>query len=61
MTRAVRFSQADVTRAVKATERAGLRVAGVKIQPDGSIFVVTGEADMIEDFRNPLDRMLGNG
>lgn len=58
MTRAVRFSQADLTRAVKAIEAAGVSVAGAKINPDGSITVLTGEPSAANDRLNPLDRVL---
>jgi len=43
MTRAVTFTQAQVRRAVKAAESAGLRVRAVTIAPDGSITVDSGE------------------
>jgi hypothetical protein len=43
MTRAVTFTQAQVRRAVKAAESAGLRVRKVTIGPDGSITVDSGE------------------
>lgn len=43
MTRAVTFTQAQVRRAVKAAESAGLRVVGVTVRTDGSIRVDTGE------------------
>lgn len=43
MTRAVTFTQAQIRRAVKAAESAGLRVQKVTIQPDGSISVESGE------------------
>lgn len=45
MTRAVAFTQAQVRRAVKAAESAGLRVVGVTVRPDGSIRVDTGDND----------------
>jgi hypothetical protein len=43
MTRAVTFTQAQVRRAVKAAESAGLRVRSVMVKPDGSIVVESGE------------------
>jgi hypothetical protein len=43
MTRAVTFTQAQVRRAVKAAESAGLRVRKVTINPDGSITVDSGD------------------
>jgi len=39
MTRAITFTQAQVRRAVKAAESAGLRVRKVTVGPDGSITV----------------------
>lgn len=43
MSRAVAFTQAQVRRAVKAAESAGLRVSRVTVKPDGSIVVDSGE------------------
>ena len=57
MTKAARFTQADLTRAVQAMRKAGVDVAGAKIQPDGTIVVLTGRAEAAND-ANPLDRVL---
>ena len=46
MTRAVTFTQAQVRRAVKAAESAGLRVRKVTINPDGSIVVENGDKQL---------------
>ena len=43
MSRAVTFTQAQVRRAVKAAESAGLQVRKVTINPDGSITVDSGD------------------
>jgi hypothetical protein len=43
MTRAVTFTQAQVRRAVKAAESAGLRVRRVTVNRDGSITVDSGD------------------
>jgi hypothetical protein len=43
MSRAVTFTQAQVRRAVKAAESAGLRVTRVTVNPNGSITVDSGE------------------
>lgn len=43
MTRHVTFTQAQVRRAVKAAESAGLKVRRVMIQPNGAIVVEGGE------------------
>jgi hypothetical protein len=58
MTRAARFSQADLTRAVRACEKAGLCVAGVEIGPTGTIRVLTVAAETNDDWRkgSPLYR-----
>jgi hypothetical protein len=58
VTRAARFTQSDLTRAIKAMEKAGVQFAGAKIHPDGSITVLTGPPDAANDKGNPLDRIL---
>lgn len=45
MTRAVTFTKAQVRRAVRAAESAGLRVRKVTVNRDGSITVDSGEND----------------
>lgn len=57
MTRAARFTTADLTRAVNAMRKAGCSVAGAEIKPDGSIVVLTDVARPANDI-NPLHRML---
>lgn len=39
MTRAIQFTQAQVRRAVKAAESAGMKVTRVTLNPDGTITV----------------------
>jgi hypothetical protein len=51
VTRAVAFTQAQVRRAVKAAESAGLRVRRVTVNPNGSITVDGGESSSV-----PVDR-----
>jgi len=51
VTRAARFSQADLLRAMKAAEKAGYRVAGYEIKPDGAIKVELGDQDTDDDWR----------
>jgi len=43
MSRAVTFTQAQVRRAIKAAESAGLRVRRVTVNPDGTIIIDSGE------------------
>lgn len=57
MTAPARFSQADLTRAVKGLTNAGMRVTSVRIDPNGAIMVMT-DAGRDEGRGNPLDRIL---
>jgi hypothetical protein len=59
MTRPARFTQPDVTRAVKAFEKAGLTVARVRFLPDGGFELLTDDSEAANDRRNPLDRLYG--
>jgi hypothetical protein len=51
VSRAARFSQADLIRAAEAMRKAGLCVRGAEIAPDGTIRVLTGEANEADDWR----------
>lgn len=51
MSRASRFSQADVTRAIRAAEKLGYRVTGYEIKPDGTIRLELGR-DGNHDWRD---------
>ncbi len=43
MSRPALVRQADITRAIRAAKAQGLAVAGVELQPDGSVRVLTNE------------------
>jgi hypothetical protein len=43
------FKQADVVKAIKAAQKAGLPVARVEISPDGRIVVIAGKAGPDQD------------
>lgn len=47
MTKAIRFTKAQVRRAVKGAESAGLCVKRVTVNPDGSITVDGGESPSV--------------
>lgn len=57
MTRATRFTQADLKRAIAAVRKAGLPVSGATIGPDGSITILTQAGIPANDRSNPLDRL----
>ena len=58
MSERARFKQADLTRAVKAAEKAGMLIGGCKIEPDGTITVLAASpGGMPANDRNPLDRL----
>jgi hypothetical protein len=54
VTRAIQFTQAQIRRAVRGAEAAGMRVTGVTVHRDGSITVESREAAAPEaiDTRN---------
>jgi hypothetical protein len=55
MSRNPTFTQAEVRRAVKAAESAGLTVRRVKIHRDGSIVVDSGESSVAIMDKSPKD------
>jgi hypothetical protein len=57
LTRAITFTQAQVRRAVKAAESAGLTVRRVTVNPDGSISVDSGD-DKKEEVDNTKEVIL---
>jgi hypothetical protein len=40
-----RFSQREVSRLIRASEAAGLKVARIEMKPDGSVSIVPGEPE----------------
>lgn len=51
MTARAAFKQADLTRAAKALADAGLHVAEARIEPNGTIRLLTGEHEVNDDWR----------
>jgi hypothetical protein len=50
------FKQADIARTVKAMQKAGLSVAAVKVEPDGTFIVVPGTPETVSSSTpNPWD------
>jgi hypothetical protein len=47
-----RFTQRDLTKAVRAVVAAGQPVVSVKVEKDGAIIVIVGRADKTEAARN---------
>ena len=52
--RAVRFKQADLTRAIKGVEAAGARWGRIEIAKDGNIIILPESAEAKQDL-NPWD------
>ena len=51
MTARARFSAADIERAKRAAEKAGLCLKGCEFKPDGSIKLEFGEFEVANDWR----------
>ena len=56
MRRPPRFTEADVSRAIKAAQKAKLPIACVRIAPDGTILVIPGNPEPVPiSTPNPWD------
>ena len=56
VSRAGKFRQIDVARALKAAQKAKLQIAAVRIEPDGTILVIPGIPEAVPSSeRNPWD------
>jgi hypothetical protein len=54
--RGARFKQAEVARTVKALQKAGLSIAAVKVEPDGTVIVIPGRPEGVPSSApNPWD------
>ena len=51
------FRQSDLTRAIKAAQAAGLEIARIEIDPNGTIKIVPGKPES-EQTENPWDEVL---
>ena len=59
MTRPARFTSADLTRALRSVDKAGMRGAVVELTPDGKIVILTGVREAANDGApNKLERYL---
>jgi len=51
-----RFNQTELKRAVKVMQKAGLDIAAVKVEPDGTFIVIPGVPEPMPSSRpNPWD------
>jgi hypothetical protein len=57
-TRAARFTQSDLTRAVRAVAKAGVSIGRVEIDPAGTIIVMAAESPPARSSRNSWDEVL---
>ena len=55
MTAPLTFRKPDVTRAISAAVKAGLKVSAVRFPPEGGFVIVTAEAEPSE-IDNPWDK-----
>ena len=57
--RASRFTQADVVRVLRATDKLGIRDVRIEFEPDGRMIVVIGPAAAVSSRPNSFDALLG--
>lgn len=55
MRRPARFTEADLSRAIKAAKKAELPIGSVRILPDGTILVIPGQPETQAPSPNPWD------
>lgn len=53
--RAARFKEIDITRAIKAVGKAGIRDVRVEIETDGRMVIITGDAAKLPARKNSFD------
>jgi glutamate-1-semialdehyde aminotransferase len=54
--RPARFNQTEVARTIKALKKAGLEIAAVKFEPDGTVIVIPGTPEAVPSSApNPWD------
>lgn len=54
--RVARFRQTELERTVKAMRKAGLDIAAVKVEPDGTLIVIPGAPELVPPSKpNPWD------
>lgn len=61
MGRHFRFTQADLTRAIRGARIGGMVVAQVEIEPSGKIVLLMHSTRQVHDVVNPWDDELENG
>jgi len=54
------FRQADVTRALRAAQKAGVEISRVEISRDGKIVIVTAAHPAVQDDLTPLDTWMAS-
>jgi len=54
--RAARFRQVELARAIKGAQKANLNIAAVRVEPDGTILIIPGTPETVPSSKpNPWD------